>query len=56
MDWSPQKAFQVYENNDLDFILLDVCDSEFKRTFDFKGSLKIPLEDLSHRYAEIQNS
>lgn len=50
-DMQPEKAFKIYSNPDLDFILIDVSRDGFAKTID--GSIKIPLEDLETRYNEI---
>lgn len=51
-DLSPQKAFQIYNNPDIDYYILDVSAKSYegKRLDD---ALKIPLEDLNIRYLEI---
>lgn len=50
-DLSPQKAWSIYNNNNVDFILLDVSrKSEGKK---IEESLFIPLEELNNRFVEI---
>ncbi len=53
-DLTPEKAFKIFSDPDMDFILLDVSqeNSAFKK---IEGSIRIPLEDLDHRYAEIES-
>lgn len=50
-DLSPQRAFQIYKNNDLDFLVLDVSRAESNARLE--GSVNIPLEELDYRYTEI---
>lgn len=52
-DLPPQRAFQIYNDNDMDFILLDVSRENFPQDERLEGSIQIPLEQLSTRYSEI---
>lgn len=52
-DLPPQRAFQIYNDNDMDFLLLDVSRSEFPQDERLPGSIQIPLEELDSRYSEI---
>jgi rhodanese-related sulfurtransferase len=53
-DLSPQRAWSLYNNNNLDFIMLDVSQkSEYKNYQKIEESLLIPLEELNVRFAEI---
>jgi len=56
-DLSSQKAFQIYSNPNIDFIILDVSRQKngTPESEKIAGSIRIPLEELGHRYAEIQN-
>jgi len=54
-DLAPQKAFELYENADLDYILLDVSSSSYNPTNRLKGAIQIPLEDLGKRYSDIHS-
>jgi len=54
-DLSPQKAIEIYNNADLDYIILDVSTDDFKGRKPLDGAIKIPLEDLGRRYAEINS-
>lgn len=54
-DLSPQKAYEIYENPDMDYIILDVTKQDHKSNIKLDGAIKIPLEDLDKRYAEMQN-
>lgn len=54
-DLNPQDAFNIYNNPDMDFLVLDVSAANYKSDNELQGSIKIPLEELDHRYAEIQN-
>lgn len=51
-DLSPQKAFQIYNNPDIDYYIVDVSAKNYegKRLDD---ALRIPLEELNTRYLEI---
>lgn len=53
-DITPKKAFEVWNSPDSDFILLDVSDASFPSDKRIAGSINIPLEELNHRYAELQ--
>ncbi len=54
-DLSPAKAFEVYQNDDIDFLILDVTSTKFKPKARLEGSIHIPLEELDRRWAEIQS-
>ncbi|MBT4792247.1 MAG: rhodanese-like domain-containing protein [Halobacteriovoraceae bacterium] len=46
LDLSPEKAFRLYQKNDLDFIFLDVSTNTFSPTSEIPEITKIPLEEL----------
>lgn len=53
-DLSPSDAFDIFNNVNMDFLVLDVSEAEYiGKAID--GAIKIPLEELDRRYAEIQN-
>jgi rhodanese-related sulfurtransferase len=52
-DLTPQRAWSVYNNPDLDFIFLDVSAEEYKPSVSISGVTKIPLKQLDKRYAEL---
>jgi rhodanese-related sulfurtransferase len=53
-DLTPQKAWNIYNNNDLDFILLDVSHkTQSKNSHRIEEALNIPIEELNVRFAEI---
>ncbi len=52
-DLPPQRAFQIYNDNDMDFILLDVSQASLSQEERLEGSIQIPLEELPSRYSEI---
>ena len=54
-DLSPQKALSIYNNPDLDYIILDVTKSDYVAPLKLDGVIKVSLEDLNTRYAEIQS-
>lgn len=53
-DLSPQQAFEIYNDRELDFFILDVSKESYHSP-KLDGAIKIPLEDLNMRYAEIPN-
>jgi len=54
-DLNPQQAFEIYENADMDYIIVDVSRQEQFAPVKLDGTVKIPLEELDRRYAEIQS-
>lgn len=52
-DLPPQRAFQIYNDNDMDFMLLDVSSAHHPEQDRLKGSINIPLEELKERTSEI---
>lgn len=54
-DLTPQDAFNIFSNPDMDFLILDVSAADYKTENDLPGAVRIPLEQLDYRYAEIQN-
>lgn len=55
-DLSPQAAWQVMQNPDMDYAILDVCKAEFKPNGGtLEGAIRIPFENLDRRWAEIQS-
>ncbi|WP_127716614.1 rhodanese-like domain-containing protein [Halobacteriovorax sp. HLS] len=54
-DLSPQKALEIYNNPDLDYIILDVSNESYQAPIKLDGCIKISLEDLNTRYAELQS-
>jgi len=54
-DLTPKKAFELYNNESKRVILLDVTMKNFKPKHRPKEIIRIPLEDLDTRYAEIKN-
>lgn len=54
-DLSPDKAFRLYQQNDSDFILLDVSAKDYSPTKEISEALHIPLEELPARLNEIAN-
>ena len=51
-DISPQKAWSIYNNPNVDFIVLDVTNKSFTGTR-LEEALHIPLEELHIRFVEI---
>lgn len=54
-DLTPHRAFQIYSNPNIDFILLDVSEKNYKAPVLLNGAVKIPLEDLNFRFTELQS-
>jgi rhodanese-related sulfurtransferase len=54
-DLSPEKAYEIYNNNDKDFILLDVSKDDYKPIADFPEVTKISMEELTNRIHELPN-
>lgn len=51
-DLSPQRAFQIFNNPDIDYYILDVSSKDYDGRR-LEEALKIPLEELNYRFAEI---
>lgn len=51
-DLSPQKAFQIFNNDTIDFYVLDVSLKTYSGPR-LEGSINIPLEELNIRFTEI---
>ena len=54
-DLPPEKAFEIYQKMDRDFLLLDVSSAAFHPEEELPEAVKIPLEQLGIRYNEINN-
>ncbi|MCK6594603.1 MAG: rhodanese-like domain-containing protein, partial [Bacteriovoracaceae bacterium] len=54
-DLSPHRAFQIYNNPNLDFIILDVSHRTYTAPVQINGAVRIPLEELNMRFVEIQS-
>jgi len=54
-DLSPQEAFNIYQDSNQDFIILDVSEKNYKAATQIDASLRITLEDLAQGYAEISS-
>ncbi len=52
-DLSPNKAYAIYKNPSLDFIILDVSHKTFHPPVEIEGALRIPLEELNLRSIEL---
>lgn len=53
-DFSPEEAYSIYSNPDLDFIILDVSENENTNALKIKEAISIPLSQLARRHTEIQ--
>ena len=54
-DLSPAKAFDLYNNEDIDYIILDVTSAKYKPKKRLDGAVHIPFQELDRRWAEIQS-
>tara|TARA_R110002049_G_scaffold187704_3_gene355975 strand:+ start:46 stop:558 length:513 start_codon:yes stop_codon:yes gene_type:complete len=55
-DLSPQQSLSVINNPDMDYTILDISAKNFKPVGGhLEGAIRIPFEDLDHRWAEIQS-
>ena len=54
-DMTPQQAFSIYSNPDIDYIILDVSAKNFMPPGEIQGAIRIPFEELDRRYAEVQS-
>ena len=52
-DLTPQRSYEIYQNPDADFFLLDVTAKGFTSQQKITGTIKIPLEELNSRFVEI---
>jgi rhodanese-related sulfurtransferase len=53
-DLSPDQAYKIYNNQDSDFIMIDVSSLTYQGR-KIKGAIHLPLEELNRRYAEVQS-
>ena len=53
MDLSPEKAFEIYNEKDIDFVLLDVSVDGFDPFAPIPETKKIPLESLERNVHQI---
>lgn len=54
-DLSPRRALEIYEDKDMDYILLDITSKGYDKPIELEGAIHIPYEELDHRYVEITN-
>jgi len=54
-DLSPSKSFDLYNNDNIDYIILDVSESSFYEENRIESAINIPFEQLRTRSSEIQN-
>jgi rhodanese-related sulfurtransferase len=52
-DISPQQAYDIFQDANQDFIILDVSEKNFKAKSIIIGAVAIPLEVLASEYTEI---
>ena len=54
-DMTPDIAYEYYQQEDTNFILLDVSEKQFNPIEEIPEATKIPFDQLSNRYKEIVN-
>lgn len=54
-DLSPEKAFQMYNNLHLNFVLLDVSKKSYTPPKELPEAIKIPLDELAIRHTELDS-
>jgi rhodanese-related sulfurtransferase len=52
-DLSPTKAWEIYQNPNMDFIILDVCEKGFQRPYSFEEGMQMPFTELPKDYEKI---
>ncbi len=55
LDLSPEKAFELYNEKDKDFYVLDVSDKHYTSSLVIPEANKIPFEELKFRINELPN-
>ena len=50
-DLSPQQSWSIFNNQEIDFIIIDVSDLNYPNRIE--GAKRIPLEELSSRLSEL---
>ena len=54
-DLTPEKAVEFYQNQDADFIMIDVSNKDYTPHGEFKEVHKVPLESLEMRLSSFKN-
>jgi rhodanese-related sulfurtransferase len=54
-DLTPARAWRYYNNQDIDFIVLDVSRSDYQPEIKFSEVIKIPLEELLEKCSDHLN-
>jgi rhodanese-related sulfurtransferase len=54
LDLSPDRAWKMYQNKDLNFILVDVSDADYEGT-SLPEALRIPWSEFEERFFEVQS-
>ncbi|MEK6624848.1 MAG: rhodanese-like domain-containing protein [Bdellovibrionota bacterium] len=52
-DLAPAKAYEIFQNQDMDFIVVDVSSAEYRPPKRLEGSIHIPYSSLEKRAGEI---
>lgn len=54
-DIAPERAHKLYQDNNYNFILIDVSSNEYKPRHRLPEAIRMPWEDFQERFIEIQN-
>lgn len=55
LDLSPDKAYEMYQDKEFDFILIDVSAEDFAPPVTLPEAIKIPWSQFRERFMEIQS-
>jgi rhodanese-related sulfurtransferase len=55
LDLSPDKAWKMYQNQNSDFIVIDVSAEDYHPQQRLPGAIHIPWEDFQERFLEVTN-
>jgi rhodanese-related sulfurtransferase len=55
LDLSPDKAWKMYQNQDADFIIIDVSAEDYEPQERLAGAIHMPWEDFTERFLEVTN-
>lgn len=55
LDLSPEKAYQLYQDKEFDFILIDVSEEGFVPPVTLPEAIKMPWSSFSELYMDIQS-
>jgi rhodanese-related sulfurtransferase len=55
LDLSPERAWSLYSNRDYHFIIIDVSSKDFQPEYEIIEAIRIPWEEFSERFMEINS-